>query len=234
MALAADFATGGDDRNGVGRLLAPVIAVAVLAVLGWFIYLQFADVGSVGRKIAPETTINLLPPPPPPPPPPKETPPEPPEAAKPVDVPSPAPPSPAPKAEAPAAVSISGPAQAGSDAFGVQAGSGGGMGAPGSLGTGNGPAGGGIGDDFYRRYLGQALEQAIRDDGRINRLSFVTEVSIWIESGKVTRAEILKGSGNAKTDASLVAALLKVGEIDAPPTTVKFPQRVTIRGKRNI
>ena len=234
MALAADFDSGGENRSGLSRFIAPILALAVLLTIGWFVYSQFANVGGVERRTAPQTTVDLLPPPPPPPPPPKETPPEPPEAAKPLDVPSPAPPSPAPKAEAPAAVSINGPAQAGTDAFGVQAGSGGGMGAPGSLGTGTGPAGGGMGDDFYRRYLGQTLEQAIRDDGRINRLSFVTDVSIWLDGGRVIRAEMLKSSGNPKTDSALITALLKVGGIDAPPASLKFPQRVTIRGRRNV
>src|SRR3546814_8872170 len=70
------------------------------------------------------------------------------------------------------------------------------MGAPGGTGTGTGA----IGDGFYRRYLGSALEQMIRANNRLNRRVFSADVAIWVgAAGKVTRAEIVRSRSEEHT-----------------------------------
>jgi TonB family protein len=222
------------------KWIAPAVIAGAVLLAVWLVWNALSgDRVGVQRPPAPQTTIDLLPPPPPPPPPPPEveTPPEPTDAPTPDPTPAPAP-EPAP--EAPAPVSIAGPAQAGSDAFGVRSGSGGGTGSPGSLGTCIGPncgkaaGGGGVSDGFYRRYLGSALEQALRADRQVNKRIFNVTVMIWVsEAGQVTRAEIVKGTGEDRLDQIVLASLKAVGALE-PPNGVKFPQRVVVRGTRGI
>jgi periplasmic protein TonB len=129
---------------------------------------------------------------------------------------------------------IDGPAQAGTDAFGLTAGKGGGMGAPGSAGTCVGPnCGVQISDGFYARYLSGALQERIQDNDKVNRQVFTADFAIWISaSGKLTKAELLRSSGDEKRDRLLLATLEGAGSLDVPPQTMKFPQRITVRGRR--
>ena len=209
------------------RFVAPGIFLLVLVLIAAGIWrLSQNDAGM--RKEAPKLDVVSLtpPPPPPPPPPPKEQPPEP-TPEKMVDVPTP---TPQPQAQ-PQQLTIAGPAQAGGDAFGLQAGSGGGQ--VGS-GGGSGPSGGDFGASAYARYLGGVLQEAVQSDKRVNRLVFTAELALWVDAeGRVTRAAILRSSGNARTDQALVLTLQSVGRLDeAPPATVKFPQHVTVRGRK--
>jgi len=211
------------------RFIKLAVVGVVTLVVAALIFNVLHSVGTTKRKPAPmPTMIALLPPPPPPPPePPKEKPPEPEkmqEVSKPDPTPAPAPPQ---------QITINGPAQAGTDAFGVQAGSGGGTTALGA--TTAPPVGeGGLGEGFYNRYLSSSLQQAMQADERINRLVFRADVAVWIDSvGRITRASILKTSGDPKVDHTLVSALQQVAALDEPPpASVKFPQRVTIRGRK--
>jgi TonB family protein len=202
-------------------------AVLLLAALVW----HFAG-SSVGvRREAPRVaTITPLPPPPPPP---KEKPPEPKkveEEMKPVEKPQDIPQKPvdAPKPSNDVAknVTINGEAQAGSDAFNIGAGDGGGM-----MGSGGGT---GTGTGSYDQYLGYAIQQAVQRDDRVNRLVFDVRADVWLDAeGRLTRAELVSSSGNEKTDAALLDALRAMPRIDvAPPSSLRFPLRVAIRGRR--
>ncbi len=227
--------------NSPKSLLLIVLGIALFLGLAWFIYVQWTSVPGVKVDETPPTAINMLPPPPPPPPPPpvpQDKPPEPTE--KPTPEPTPAP---TPDKPAPAPMQIDGPAQAGTDSFGLGAGKGGGTGAPGSTGTCVGPNCGGapaagspsINDGFYKRYLSGILQDRIQDNNKVNRLVFAADFSIWINgAGQVTKAELLRSTGDEKRDSILLSVLQGIRGLDAPPTAMQFPQRITVRGKKSF
>jgi TonB family protein len=171
------------------------------------------------------------PPPPPPPPPPKEQPPEPEKIQ--TETPTPAPS--APQKAAPQNLTIAGPAQAGGDAFGIGAGKGGG-GVVG--GTGDGGMGGGAGGAFaegaYYRYASAFIQQAVQTDDRVTRSVFSLDVRLWIDgAGKISGASIIKTSGDAKLDRQVISVLEGMRHLEEPPpASMKFPLKVTIRGRR--
>jgi outer membrane biosynthesis protein TonB len=207
--------------------VAGVIALLLLGALIW----HFAG-STVGvRREAPRVaTITPLPPPPPPP---KEKPPEPKkveEDIKPVDKPQDIPQKPldAPKPSNDVAknVTMNADAQVGSDAFNIGAGDGGGM-----VGSGGGT---GTGTGSYDQYLGYAIQQAVQRDDRVNRLVFDVRADVWLDAeGRLSRAELVGSTGNPKTDEALIDALRSMPRIEtAPPSSLHFPLRVAIRGKR--
>ena len=227
------FDEGGDPGEIRRRRIMLGVGAAVVLLLGWLIWRQLSDVHGVPVQAPPATAIDMLPPPPPPPPPPpeppKEIPPEPTETPNPTPTPTP---------EAPAPMSIDSAAQAGSDAFGLSAGKGGGMGAPGGsgtcLGVRCGPSGG-ISEAFYTRYLSGELQQHVQDEDRVNRFVFTGDFAIWISaSGAVTKVELVRGSGDSRRDSVLASVLAAVRGLDAPPASLRFPQRITVRGRRSL
>ena len=210
-----------------------VIGVALLAAASFGLWTLSNQTVGKEKKAPPTTTALLLPPPPPPPPPPpQEKPPEPIETAKPVPVETP---TPTPqKADTPAAVSIDSAPTGAGDSYGLQGGGPGGMGAVGSTGTGTGPAGGGVSDAFYGQNLRNALQQRIQDADSVNRQIFSADFSVWVDArGRVTRAELLRSSGDAKRDQRLVAILEAANDLDAPPASIRFPARITVRGRKS-
>lgn len=219
----------------LNRLL-PIVAIVVVAAAAWWLYGQITATGTVKvDNEPPAIKAEMLPPPPPPPPPPPD---QPPPDKLPDPNPAPAP-EPAPAPDQPAPMKIDGPAQAGTDAFGMSAGKGGGMGAVGGNGTCTGlNCGGGgapIATGFYTRYLSGALQDRIQDNDKINRQIFTADFSVWISaSGQVTRAELLRSSGNGKRDQMLLAILQSVRGLDAPPAAFRFPQKITVRGSRGF
>lgn len=232
MAQAAFNAPQG---NPVVRWAMIGLGVLLFLALAWFVYRQMTDIDGVSKK--PDTTItaapDLLPPPPPPPPPPKpvEKPPEP------TDVPKPSPEQAAPKSDAPKPMTMNAEATAG--AGGIAAGDGTGGGAPGGPpGTCLKPpcgGGGGFSDALYRGNLGRELQDRILDNDRVNRLAFRASFAISVNSaGQVSRAELLTSSGDPKRDQILLAILRSARGLDPPPSQVKFPQRVTITGRRSF
>jgi len=210
-----------------------VLGVVIAAALGYGIWTLATGTVGKERKEPPTTTALLLPPPPPPPPPPpREQPPEPVETTKPVPVETPTR-TPAKAAEAPAAVSINAESTGAGDAFGLLGGGPGGMGGVGSTGTGTGAAGG-ITDGFYGQNLRNALQQRIQEQDSVNRQVFSAEFSVWVDSrGRVTKAELLRSSGDAKRDQKLLAVLEATNDLDPPPTTIRFPARITVRGRKS-
>lgn len=235
--MAAD-AIFDDGRTRNRTWLWVVLGLLALAAAGYGIWSLTNQTLGKAKKAPPSTTALLLPPPPPPPlPPPQEKPPEPTEVIKPVptEVPTPVPEK-TPEADAaPAAVSIDAAPTGAGDSFGLQGGGPGGMGGAGATGTGRGPAGGGVfSDGIYGRNLSSALQQRIQDEDAVNRQVFSAEFSVWVDArGRVTRAELVRSSGNAKRDEKLVAVLQSVADLDAPPASIRFPARVTVRGRRS-
>ena len=211
-----------------GRIITAVVLVALAGGLYWL----SQNIAGVTRPDQIQPTVNLLPPPPPAPPPPP--PPPPPPEQKPLEPPKP---TEQPKsADQPRQLTINGPAQAGGDAFGIKAGSGGGstlVGGP----TQGGPAGaggGGFAEASYGRYLSGEIQRAVQSDDRVSRQVFQAEVAVWIDgAGRLTRARILKGSGDSRLDQQLIATLEGMRSVgEPPPAAFRFPQRVSIRGRR--
>jgi protein TonB len=237
------------DRNSDSvRLLRPsgglwrrwgglVIGVAVLAALVALVWHLLSDTASTKRE-APSTPTLVLPPPPPPPPEP-EKPPEPePEKVKPEVVEpkpkDPVQPNEPPKDDAPPSpskdladpVSMNSDAQAGTDAFGVQAGRGGGM---------TGGAGGGLGSGSYARYISSVLQQALLKDPRTRSLSFNDiYLDIWLgPDGKTTQVRVVRTGGTPEIDAAVQAMVRDLDPVgERPPASLGFPIHVSMKGRR--
>jgi hypothetical protein len=230
MAMAAKF----EEPKGNPLIRWAIIAVSAIAALAviWYLYTAFTSVSGVKVDELPPQAIDMLPPPPPPPPPkPEEKPPEPTEAPKPAEVA-------APKPDAPAPMTMDADAQAGASG-GIAVGSGGGMGAPSSAGTCVGPncgtVSGGVSDAFYARSLSSVLQQRVQRDSKLSRMVFSADFAIWVSpGGAVTRADLIKGSGDDRRDATLKSLLEGTSGLDAPPASFKFPRRITVRGRRSL
>ncbi|MBM0106361.1 energy transducer TonB [Steroidobacter sp. S1-65] len=204
--------------------------VALLAAVSAFIWYLLSDTAATKREVA-ATPMLMLPPPPPPPPEPEKLPePEPeiePEVVEPEPTPldqplDEAPPTPVESFSDP--VTIAGEAQAGTDAFGVQSGRGGGMAGTGGLGSGS-----------YARYVSAMLQQALLRDPRTRHLVFSElRIDLWLDAdGKPVRAELVRSSGNEKTDAAVLELVRELENIDErPPASLSFPMRVAMQGRR--
>jgi TonB family protein len=201
------------------RLRGIAVPGGILLVIAGIVLYFLHDTAGIKREAPPLPTLIATLPPPPPPPPPKQQEVEKKviEQQKPVEQPRQADNSPKP-------VTINGPAQAGNDAFNVGAGSGGG-----DVGSG-----GGIGEASYTHYLGSALQQTIQNDDRVNHLVFTADMAVWVDpNGRITRAKVLKTSGDNSVDQNLLAVLESMPALDEPPPpTLPFPQRVRIEGRR--
>jgi periplasmic protein TonB len=210
-------------REGwTSRLKALAVPGAILLAIAGVVLYFLHDTAGMRREAPPlPTLVATLPPPPPPPPPPKQQP----EVEKKIEEPKQVE-QPKMANSTPRTITEAGPAQAGSDAFGIQAGSGGG-----DVGSG-----GGFGDANYTQYLGTALQQTIQNDDRVNHQVFTADMAVWVNpDGHVTRATVLKSSGDPKIDQDLVAALQDMPALDEPPPSdLQFPQRVRIEGRRRV
>jgi TonB family protein len=211
------------------RIAAPVVIVLAVGIAIW----RFAcDTAGEKREAPPVPTVLLTPPPPPPPPPPTPKQPEPQKTVE-TSVPSPTPKTESPKTDAPKQMTINGPAQAGSDSFGMKAGDGGGRMVGGDPNGGDGTGGGDFAEGAYRRLLASALQAAIQSDDQASRLIFSAEVRVWVApDGRIDRVVVARSSGDPKTDRLVVAALMQAGRIDAPPAQLKFPALVALKGRR--
>lgn len=218
-------------EGGAKQWLFRAAGVLLLVLAAWYIYKVLNDVHGIAVKSEPPTMINMLPPPPPPPPPQPRTP-------DPADKPDPSPQqqAPAPDKQAPAPMQINGPAQAGSDAYGMSSGTGGGMGAPASAGScvgancGKAPSGT---DRFWGRNVANALEDHIEQTGKVNIDAFVGEFDIWVDdNGTLTKAVLTKSSGNAKLDQTVLGLLQAARGLKPPPPAIRLPQRIKVGRKR--
>ena len=208
------------DEGWTAKLRALSVPGAILLVIAGVAFYFLHDTAGIRREAPPLPTLVATLPPPPPPPPPKQQP-EP--EKKIVEQPKPME-QPKMNNSAPKAITEAGPAQAGSDAFGIQAGSG----------DGNVGSGSGFAEQNYVHYLGSALQQTIQNDDHVNHLVFEADMAVWISpNGKVTRASVLKSTGSSTIDQDLVAALQEMPALDEPPPSdLQFPQRVRVEGRR--
>ncbi|MFO7190264.1 MAG: hypothetical protein DIU74_011310 [Pseudomonadota bacterium] len=220
---------GGAWRRRLGSL---AISAAVLAALAALLWHLLSGTASTKREVA-AVPMLVLPPPPPPPPQPEELPEPEPEPVEPdVTEPDPIEPLEVAEEEAPNPsedmsdpVTIDGPAQAGADAFGVQAGGGSGM-------TGGSKA---VVGASYARYVSGILQQALARDRRTRRLVFDDiRIDLWLDAmGKPVRVQLVNGSGNERIDSAVLAMLREIDSIGAePPASLQFPMRVAMTGRR--
>lgn len=208
-----------------GGLLIGGMALATLVALAWYL---LSGTASIRREVAAPPML-MLPPPPPPPPEPEKLPDPPPEKMQPVieDIkPSPVDeakddtPTPSKDSDP---ITINGDAQAGTDVFGIGAGKGGGSSV------------GGLGGSSYARYVSSVLQQGLARDPRTRQLAFDDiRVDVWLGAdGKVTRLQLVQGTGNARTDEAVLAMVRDLDQIDErPPASVRFPMRVSMKGRR--
>ncbi|WP_133650263.1 TonB family protein [Paraburkholderia flava] len=223
---------GGGPGKGPWRFVKPAVIVLLLIALAAAIWHFASQTAGVKRAEAPQVTTVIPLPPPPPPPPPQKPPPEKPvdvktPVDKPTDVPKPAD-TPKPSDNQPKQMTMNAPAQAGTDNFGIGAGDGSGM-------AGSG-GGGRFGNTSYARYIGSLVQQAVERDKNVQDAGgsrFEMNVNVWMEpSGRITRAEVAKSTGDAKLDAAVVAAVLAMGKVDeVPPPNAVYPALVKLHGR---
>lgn len=216
------------------KLAAGVVAIAVLGYLVW----QWAsDMAGIKREAPKMAAIIPLPPPPPPPPEP-EKPPEPEEpkeeeVVEPEPEPEPTPAEEPKPEEAPKpmddlsqAMEMNADAQAGTDAFNIRQGTGGGMAGSGA---------GRVGNATYSQYLGYALQKILRENEETRNLAWrQMRINVWLTAaGQVTQVEVTTSSGDADVDTKVVAALRAAGSLsERPPASFNMPVRVALSSRR--
>ena len=163
--------------------------------------------------------IALINQPPPPPPKPPEKPPEPPKVREEVKVDTPRPDAPKtpddnskPASDKPLGVDAE--PGAGSDGFGL-AGSKGGRD---FLSTG-----GGGGAAYYSGLLQRQFFEAMSRNRNLLREEFRVVVRIWLgDDGRVTRVDVVDGSGKAETDSLIQQTLQQMAALkDVPPASMR-------------
>ena len=205
--------------------------VAVLAIVGLIFAGQslFAKKTPPPRKTAEVTMVKIVstpPPPPPPPPQPQKMPeekmieqaPVDDSAAKPDDAPAPA--------AADVGTSIKG--DGGNDGFGLTANRGGGtIGGTGAARTAASRWG------WYAGDVQSVVSEALRRHPRTRDADFRIEVRIWPDlTGRVTRAQLVRSTGDAKVDEVIRSEILAGLQLkDPPPAGMPLPivMRLTAR-----
>jgi protein TonB len=213
LAPARPASTGTRVLRGAVTLL---VVLGVLAI-GWALWKQLSSGPKTERPKVQQVAILRQTPPPPPKPP--ERPPDPPKLKQ--DVPlDQAPPTPQPEAPRSAEPPAAGPL--GVDAAGTGSGDAFGLaGRPGGRDLiGSGGGGGGV---YYSGLLQRHFFEALSRNRSILREEFRVVVRIWLgDDGRVQRAEILNGSGNAQIDSQIQATLMDMSPLrDVPPPSMR-------------
>ena len=216
----------------VQQVLAGVAEVAVLGGLGVVLHGWLsAPAKSPKPKIQQIAVLRQQPPPPPPKP--EEKPPEPELKKEEVKLPDPEPEPQDAKNEPPPAQDLGVDAQgaAGSDGFGLQ-------GRPGGRditeigAVGNGRGGGNLFGFFTSLIQSHVQEELSRRD-RLRSADYRATVSVWFaQDGRISRAEIVNGTGNPEIDTEIRSALVAASALQPPPPGLPQPVklRVTSRG----
>jgi TonB family protein len=140
-----------------------------------------------------------------------------------------------PKADSqPKQLTISGPAQAGADSFGIAAGKGGGSSVIGGPGDGGPGGGGGFEAASYSRFLQSEIQQAVQSNSRIDRAFATADLAVsFSHDGHLTGVKLRHSTGNARVDAELLATLGRMRPLsEPPPAQFQFPVEVKVRGVR--
>jgi len=208
----------------LGQRLGAGLAVVFLAGLAWLIVSVISQPEGPRKPAAQQVAILRQQPPPPPPKPP-ERPPEPPKVKEEVKInepkPDPVPDKPADPAPAAKPLGLDADGSAGSDGFGLAANKGG----RDITTLGSGGGGGGSG-----RYFTGLLQRNFFETLARNRRAPVDEFSVvvrvWIgDDGRVQRARIVEGSGNAELDQLIETTLSEMSPLrEVPPVNLRQVQ----------
>lgn len=200
------------------RGLLGVAMLALVAAAGWWLW-KFIGTGTAAKKPGVQQVAILKQPPPPPPKPP-ERPPEPQKLKEevkldePRDTPKPAESKAAddkPASDKPLGVDAAG--GAGSDGFGLA----GNRGGRDLLNTGGG------GGAYYSGLLQRSFFDALSRNRRILKEEFRVVVRIWLgDDGRVQKADIVSGSGNAQVDEMIQVTLMEMTPLrEVPPSSMR-------------
>lgn len=193
-------------------------------------------------RVAPELTIvNIIPPPPPPPPPPQETPPPPEPEPEMIEQPKVEEPDTKPDkvVDEPDQVDSSDEPPPGPLGLDAAAADGPGdlfnlAGRPGGRGLGEGGGRAGTRWGWYASIVTQQVEIALRANPKTRHLVGQVQVRLWADgSGRVSRVQIVNGSGNAEIDAMISGQVL--GGImlrEPPPADMPMPIVTRITGRK--
>ncbi|SMF95134.1 TonB family C-terminal domain-containing protein [Methylomagnum ishizawai] len=202
------------------------VGLSVLIAVGVFLLKDLFQKGPQTKRVVQQISVVQ----PPPPPPPEQKPPEPEVKEEKIEEPEPEPekePEPAPEADAAPPgeqLGVDGEGSAGSDAFGLAARKGGRSllgGTPGSL------------IHWYGGQVSHQLEtelHALLEDTHARKSSYAVMLDIWIgPDGRLSRAELTRGSGKPEVDQAIRDALPKLKLALQKPPPENMPQPVKIR-----
>jgi protein TonB len=218
--MQMNFDDDNRERPHWGRRGMVGLTAALLLIGGGLVLRSFLAVPP--GKSSGVHNIALIKQPPPPPPKPPEKPPEPPKIKEEVklDQPKSEPKPQEPKAadEKPASdkpLGVDADATAGSDGFGLAA-SKGGRDLLGAVGGGGGGA-------YYSGLLQRQFFEALSRNRKILHDEFRVVVKIWLaDDGRVTKADIVNGSGNQQVDELIQVTLLEMAPLrDVPPASMR-------------
>jgi periplasmic protein TonB len=205
-------------RSWVKTLALWALGLGVMVGAGLLLMQYLAKPASKPRGVQQVALIKQPPAPPPPKPP--EKPPEPPKVKEEVKIDQPKdepkPDEPKPADEKPPAgeqLKVDADGAAGSDGFGLGA-------------TRSGrdllTTGGGSGA-YYSGLLQRQFFEALSRNRKVLKDEFRVVVKIWIgDDGRVQKADIVNGSGNAQTDDLIQTTLLEMSPLkDIPPSSMR-------------
>ncbi|RVU45104.1 energy transducer TonB [Rubrivivax rivuli] len=222
---AASRPQHGRRPKGRGQLLAAVLGLLFLGGLAWLI-VSVVGAPEGPRKPAVQQVAILRQPPPPPPPKPPERQPEPPKVKEEVKInepkPEPVPDKPADPAPAAKPLGLDADGSAGSDGFGLAANKGGrDITTIGSAGGGGGGSG-----RYFTGLLQRNFFETLARNRRAPLDEFSVVVRVWIgDDGRVQRARIVEGSGNAELDQLIETTLSEMSPLrEVPPVNLRQVQ----------
>lgn len=216
-----------------GAAIGAGVGASALVLVGVVLFI-FGDDTPPPRRVQEFTIVNVVPPPPPPPPPEPQPQPEPEmieqtpitdpeikEEAK-VEEPKEAPPADADDAPPP------GPLGPGSD---LPVGPGNSPFLPGS---GGGGGGGGSRWGWYATIVQQQIEAALRAHPKTRNVVLQVQVRLWADNtGRVSRVELVRSTGDSETDAVIRGEVLAgITLRQPPPTDMPMPMVARITARR--
>lgn len=213
-------------------------AALVLPPAAWLIWQFLASESEPqpARKIAQITLVRPPPPPPPPPPKPPEKPPEPPRIKEEVKVEPPKPveqpkteEAPKEAAPPPGPLGVDGAATGSGDGFGLAAREGGRDITLGPANTG-GSARQGLNHALFANGVARHIAQELARLGPLRGYEFRVELRVWMgRDGRIERAEIARGSGDAELDRLLEDGLARIAALRQPlPEGMTQPLRIRV------
>ncbi|RSK89853.1 TonB family protein, partial [Pandoraea apista] len=92
----------------------------------------------------------------------------------------------------------------------------------------------GLGSRSYSAWLASSLQQAFGRDQRTRTLAFDdVRIDLWLDAdGRATRAQMVRGTGNAAIDDAVLAMLRDFRAEEKPPASLRYPLSMSIRGRR--